>query len=435
MIGRTRTKTGLGARTSARFAPRAWGERLLGGIDDLLNEPLEERPRVVALPSPRAWLRAMLLLDRRLLVPLCVFAGLFFLCFLRQTDYDWWWHLRVGQDIWQNRALPAVDTYSYTRAGQPFVVHEWLFEVLTYLGYRAFTYRGLIVGMAAIVLATYLLHYLLLRALGVERVLAGALLAVTLILSFMTITLRPHIFNTLFLSIELWCLYLYRAGHRRAVWALPPILLLWVNLHGAWIMGLGTLALFIVGEWLNARARGEAATLRPALGALAASLVATLFNPTGPSLLLYPLTFIGGGQRDDALYPGVAATELPRHDGADLRTLRAAAGCVGSAPSALRLYADPLGGRVHLPRLLGGAAHPALRAGGDPDHRAAAPGPLARPRMARARESRHRPHQLDPARRGGGDDGSNSARACPQLRRMTVATRWTAARKLRLVLS
>ena len=295
MIGRTRTETGLGERTRGRFDPHAWRDRLLGGVDELLNEPLEERPRTVTLPSLRAGLRAMILLDRRLLVPLCVFAGIFFLCFLRQTDYDWWWHLRVGQDIWQSRALPAVDTYSYTRTGQPFVVHEWLFELLTYLGYRAFTYRGLIAGMAAIVMATYLLHYLLLRALGVGRVLAGALLTVTLVLSFMTITLRPHIFSTLFLSIELWCLYLYRAGHRRAVWVLPPLLLLWVNLHGAWIMGLGTLVLFIVGEWLNARARGEAAILRPALLALGASLVATLVNPTGPSLLLYPLTFIGGG--------------------------------------------------------------------------------------------------------------------------------------------
>ena len=80
-------------------------------------------------------------------MPLTILAAIFFFCFMRQTDYDWWWHLRVGQDIWQNKALPTVDTYSYTRAGQPFVVHEWLFELLTYLGYRAFSYRGLVVIM------------------------------------------------------------------------------------------------------------------------------------------------------------------------------------------------------------------------------------------------------------------------------------------------
>ena len=257
------------------------------------------------------------------------------------------------------RSPPWIPT-PYTRAGQPFVVHEWLFELLTYLGYRALGYRGLIAGMVAIVMATYLLHYLLLRALGVGRALAGVLLSVTLVLSFMTITLRPHLFSTLFLSIELWCLYLYRAGHRWAVWALPPLLLLWVNLHGAWIMGLGTLVLFIVGEWLNGRARGEAVIVRPALGALGVSLVATLINPTGPSLLLYPLTFIGGGSATMRYIQEWQPPNFRDTMGLDLRAVRAAAGRAGSPPPALRLHVGSLGDRVHLPRLLGGAAHPAL---------------------------------------------------------------------------
>jgi hypothetical protein len=111
----------------------------------------------------------------------------------------------------------------------------------------------------------------------------------------MMVTMRPQIFTFLFLSLELWALYLYRAGRRRFVWALPPLMLLWVNLHGAWIMGLGTLALFIVGEWLNARARGERAQLRPALGALALGTLAVVANPQGPAIYLFPLGFVGAG--------------------------------------------------------------------------------------------------------------------------------------------
>jgi hypothetical protein len=239
------------------LAPRRLLDRALGTIEALLAEPLEAVPRRVVLPSPRAGLRFFIGFDRRLLVPFSVLAAIFFFCFVRQTDYDWWWHLRVGQDIWRQGALPTVDTYSYTRAGQPFVVHEWLFELLTYLGYQAFAYRGLVVIMSLIVLGTYVIHYLLLRALGIGRALAGGLVAWTLALSFMSITMRPHLFSTLFLSIELWCLYLYRGGQRRAIWILPPLMIAWVNLHGAWIMGVGTLALFIAGEWLNARTRGQ----------------------------------------------------------------------------------------------------------------------------------------------------------------------------------
>jgi hypothetical protein len=276
-----------------------WPLALLDGaldrLDGLLGLPGEEAPRVVVPPAPRAGLRCLLGLDRRLIVPATLLFGLFCFCFIRQTDYDWWWHLRIGHDIWTNRAVPAVDAYSFTRTGQPFVAHEWLFELLTYLGYQSVGYRGLVIAMGAIVFTTYLLHYLLLRALGVGRVLGGLLTGWTIVMTFMAITLRPHLFSLLFLSIELWCLYLYRGGQRRAIWLLPPMTLLWANIHGAWIMGLGTLALFIVGEWLNARTRGERAVLGPALGALALATAAVVVNPQGPTLYLYPFNFIGAG--------------------------------------------------------------------------------------------------------------------------------------------
>ncbi|MGN6562490.1 MAG: hypothetical protein ACTHMU_07510 [Thermomicrobiales bacterium] len=275
--------------------PLALLEGALDQLDGLLGLPAEEEPCIVAPPVPRTGLRYLLMLDRRLIVPATLLFGLFCFCVIRQTDYDWWWHLRIGHDIWIQHAVPAVDTYSFTRTGQPFVAHEWLFELLTYLGYQSIGYRGLVIAMGAIVFTTYLLHYLLLRALGVGRVLGGLLTGWTIVMTFMAITLRPHLFSLLFLSIELWCLYLYRGGRRRAIWLLPPLTLLWANIHGAWIMGLGTLALFIVGEWLNARARGERAMLSPALGALALATAAVVVNPQGPALYLYPFNFIGAG--------------------------------------------------------------------------------------------------------------------------------------------
>jgi hypothetical protein len=281
--------------TGGRF--RKWRQGLEDRAFGLLRDlaaPLEERPRAVVLPSPRAGWREFVGLDRRLVVPLTMLFGIFVFCFIRQTDPDWWWHLRLGQDIWAAKAIPTADTYSFTRPGQPFIAHEWLFEVLTYLGLRAFDYRGLVIAMAVVVTATYWLHYLLLRAVGAGRVLAGLLVAWTIMLSFMAITLRPHLFTLLFLAVELWCLYLYRAGRQRFIWILPPLTLLWVNLHGAWIMGIGTLALFIVGEWLNGRMHREPIKLRNAVIACLGMIAAAAANPEGPAFLLYPLSFIGG---------------------------------------------------------------------------------------------------------------------------------------------
>ena len=91
----------------ANLAPLASSIALSATIDGAADRAAGSEGRGSSPPpSPRAGLRFFIGLDRRLIVPLSVLAAIFFFCFIRQTDYDWWWHLRVGQDIWQHRALP-----------------------------------------------------------------------------------------------------------------------------------------------------------------------------------------------------------------------------------------------------------------------------------------------------------------------------------------
>src|SRR5262249_28959330 len=58
------------------------------------------------------------------------------------TDPDYWWHLKTGELILHNHAVPRTDPFSYTAAGKHWVAHEWLSEVIIYgvqslLGYWA----------------------------------------------------------------------------------------------------------------------------------------------------------------------------------------------------------------------------------------------------------------------------------------------------------
>jgi hypothetical protein len=48
----------------------------------------------------------------------------------------------------------------------------------------------------------------------------------------------------LFLILTLTCLELFRQEKRGALWFLPPIMLLWVNTHGSWIIGLGAIFVY-----------------------------------------------------------------------------------------------------------------------------------------------------------------------------------------------
>src|SRR5688572_18407110 len=86
-----------------------------------------------------AW--AARLSTRRLLV-FVLLAAIFTLTAGQITDPDFWWHLRTGQLIYETRAIPHADIFSFTAQGKEWVTHEWLAEVLIYALYRAAGWGG-----------------------------------------------------------------------------------------------------------------------------------------------------------------------------------------------------------------------------------------------------------------------------------------------------
>src|SRR5580698_6550813 len=89
-----------------------------------------------------------------------LFLGLFAMAARNLTDPDVWWHLKTGQYIAQHKSVPHADLFSYTRAGEPWVAHEWLTELLLYQFQRAAGFGGLIIIFAAVLCAAFFLLYL-----------------------------------------------------------------------------------------------------------------------------------------------------------------------------------------------------------------------------------------------------------------------------------
>src|SRR5271163_1656962 len=89
-----------------------------------------------------------------------LFLGLFAMTARNVTDPDVWWHLKTGQYIAATRSVPHTDPFSYTRAGQPWVAHEWLSDLLLYQLQRTTGWGGLILIFAAILAAAFFLLYL-----------------------------------------------------------------------------------------------------------------------------------------------------------------------------------------------------------------------------------------------------------------------------------
>ncbi|MHB0869163.1 MAG: hypothetical protein ACYC5J_06865 [Chloroflexota bacterium] len=229
-------------------------------------------------------------LQQRRLLAILLFLAIFAFNFTRPTDIDFWWHLETGELIATTGVVPATDPYSYTAPGRPWTTHEWLWELALYWVYRWGGYALAALLSAAAVTLTYIILYSLLRRLGANEFVAAALVLWATLVAIPGIGVRPREFTQLFLAFFLNRLFLYREGRIRHLWSLPPLMALWVNLHGQFLLGLGLLGLFLIGgvvDWLSARAKDPRHLLVVGLATAAAACL----NPAGLAMLRYPIDY------------------------------------------------------------------------------------------------------------------------------------------------
>ncbi len=214
-------------------------------------------------------------------------------------DPDFYWHLKTGEYIVAHGGLPQADMFSHTNAGRPWVLHEWLFQVFIYLVHAAAGDWGIRIFVALMLTACFGVCYAICaRLLDGDQ--AKALIVALLYCSIITaVAPRPHLFTFLFFALFLHILLSFKYfGETRRLWLIPPVMVIWVNLHGGFFIGLVLVVLFALGEWMGYWFSGKSdaqARRRLRLLALtgAAAFVATLANPEFIRFWLYPFQVIG----------------------------------------------------------------------------------------------------------------------------------------------
>jgi hypothetical protein len=233
---------------------------------------------------------------------LIAFVGL--VTFVAPTDPDVWWHLKNGELILAS-GVPTQDVYSYTAAGRPWFVQEWLTEAIMYGIKETLGYGALSLLFGLLQAASALLVYRLLRLRGAGRPLALLLLMIFLVFGAPSWGVRPQVLTTVYLAAFYLVLVTYKVdpSRRRVLWLLPPLMLLWVNTHASYFIGIALIGAFMVGEAINNYIyRPERpAAIRPLLLTLGACLLATLANPYFISLWSYPLTYVLHGTSNPLL--------------------------------------------------------------------------------------------------------------------------------------
>jgi hypothetical protein len=203
--------------------------------------------------------------------------------------------LKTGEFIIQNHVIPHTELFSFTNYGRPWVTHGWLSGVVFYLLYLAGGFNLLIAVFGVLVAVTFWITF---RRLDTHPIIAGCAVFLGLLSILSNVGVRPRVFTLLFTNLYLALLYRY--AHRvddKKIWWLVPIMLLWANLHGGYLIGLVLIGFTIIGEILDTAINGEPVgptwpKVRTLIFVLIACFVAVLLNPYGIRLYTFPLQVI-----------------------------------------------------------------------------------------------------------------------------------------------
>ena len=236
------------------------------------------------------------LTTRRLFVAIFLLA-LYALAVRETLDPDMWWHLRTGQVILRD-GIPNQDIFSFTVPENEWITHEWLSEIVMWLGYRIVGLPGLMLFFAAIIAAAFWLDYL--RCAG-RPYLAAFVVLLAALATAPFWGVRPQMFNMLFTAAFVFLVEGYRNGQvsRRALWLLPLLTLVWANLHSGYLLGIVLLLTYVAGDSLGniltSRRKGTV-DWSPVGWLFLMTLIAffvAVINPNGPELWIYPFFTLG----------------------------------------------------------------------------------------------------------------------------------------------
>jgi hypothetical protein len=210
-------------------------------------------------------------------VALLIIADALFFLSTTTADADLWGYLAFGRLFWGRGHFPYTDVFAYVPTLNLWVYHEWLTGVLFYPIYQIMGGVGLQLRKYLLGLATIGLVYLTARRRGSDSGPAALVLFATIpLISIGYGPVRAQVFTYFFFALYLYLLEtarLTKQWHR--LWLLVPIQVVWCNLHGGFLAGLGLVLLYALGEALSRH------NFRPYLWWFLLAAAASLINPYG----------------------------------------------------------------------------------------------------------------------------------------------------------
>ena len=200
------------------------------------------------------------------------FAFAVVLAYHRVVDGDLWSRLAVGAHAWRTGSLMRHDVFAFTPTLPEWIDHEWgagviFFGLLNAFGPASLMLLKIVTACTAIFLCLFAA-----RCNGTDwftLLLLAIPCAVTVLPGYVTVV-RSHALTYLFFALTLLCLEKMRTGRNWPAFVLVPLMLVWANVHGGFVVGLIAIGVYAV-----------LVRTRPMLVTLLAAVAVTCINPYG----------------------------------------------------------------------------------------------------------------------------------------------------------
>ena len=206
-------------------------------------------------------------------------------------DPGTFWHTRTGELILQDGFLRA-DPYTFTFHDEWWVPYQWLGEMAMALTYRLGGFDAELLGAVSLLAALFAWLTVRLLRTGLHPAVVGSIVALGLAAAGSHFHVRPHLVTLASLAVTAALLTNCDMGKKPVLcllW-LIPLFVVWTNVHGGLLGGLGTLFITVAG-WVVFRQFGfhSPVDTRPKLALVALVVLgctgSVLVNPYGTDLV------------------------------------------------------------------------------------------------------------------------------------------------------
>ncbi len=213
-------------------------------------------------------------------------------------DSDLWWHLRSGEQTLLSGSPVVKDVFSYTRAGDEWINHSWLSQVGLALLFRVGGWPALGLAMALTVTASIMLTWPQMKGPDFWR---AVVILLGCLVSAPVWTPRPQLASFFLFSLLGYLLYRFKWKRENIGALIPPLFLVWSNLHGGYALGAMLIGCLLAGEALNhwlGRVGPEVVSWKRLAQLIGWSLLGgglVLINPNGLNMWKIPFQTVGVG--------------------------------------------------------------------------------------------------------------------------------------------